>query len=57
MISINLLQKLKTRGVENSCNPEWNDELTLAINDPNQPVNLVSYFLIFLKYASLLWDS
>lgn len=22
------------------------DELTLAINDPNQPVNLVSYFLI-----------
>ncbi|CAE5958320.1 unnamed protein product [Arabidopsis arenosa] len=33
-------QKLKTRGVENSCNPEWDDELTLGINDPNQPVVL-----------------
>ncbi|KAL1218298.1 Protein C2-DOMAIN ABA-RELATED 8 [Cardamine amara subsp. amara] len=36
-------QKLKTRGVENNCNPEWNDELTLGINDPNQPVNLEVY--------------
>ncbi|XP_010477602.1 PREDICTED: protein C2-DOMAIN ABA-RELATED 8 isoform X2 [Camelina sativa] len=36
-------QKLKTRGVENSCNPEWNDELTLGINDPNQHVNLEVY--------------
>ncbi|ESQ34474.1 hypothetical protein EUTSA_v10008947mg [Eutrema salsugineum] len=36
-------QKLKTRGVENNCNPEWNDELTLAIKDPNEPVNLEVY--------------
>jgi len=42
MISIDLSQKLKTRGVENSCNPEWDDELTLGINDPNQHVTLVS---------------
>ncbi|CAH2033689.1 unnamed protein product [Thlaspi arvense] len=34
--------KLKTRGVENNCNPEWNDELTLAVKDPNESVNLTS---------------
>ncbi|CAH2033692.1 unnamed protein product [Thlaspi arvense] len=35
--------KLKTRGVENNCNPKWNDELTLAIKDPNESVNLEVY--------------
>ncbi|CAA7059376.1 unnamed protein product [Microthlaspi erraticum] len=36
-------QRLKTRGVEKNCNPEWNDELTLAIKDPNEPVILEVY--------------
>ncbi|CAN6887334.1 unnamed protein product [Brassica oleracea] len=36
-------QTLKTHRVENNCNPEWNDELTLAFNDHNQPVILEVY--------------
>ncbi|KAL1189906.1 Protein C2-DOMAIN ABA-RELATED 7 [Cardamine amara subsp. amara] len=36
-------QKLKTRTVENNCNPEWNEELTLAIRHPNESVNLIVY--------------
>ncbi|KAL9273728.1 C2-DOMAIN ABA-RELATED 7-like protein [Drosera capensis] len=35
--------KLKTRTVKNSCNPEWNDELTLAITDPNIPIKITVY--------------
>lgn len=54
MILINLSQKLKTRGVENSCNPEWDDELTLGINDPNQPVILVSLVLDLLEISMFL---
>ena len=34
-------QKLKTRVVRKSINPEWNDELTLSIEDPTIPVKLV----------------
>ncbi|CAN8304357.1 unnamed protein product [Cochlearia groenlandica] len=33
-------QKLKTRSVANNCNPQWNDDLTLAIQDRNQPLFL-----------------
>ncbi|KAI6677155.1 hypothetical protein NL676_037951 [Syzygium grande] len=36
-------QKLKTRAVKNNCNPEWNDDLTLSITDPNIPINLTVY--------------
>ncbi|CAE5963724.1 unnamed protein product [Arabidopsis arenosa] len=36
-------QKLKTRTVENNCNPEWNEELTLALKHPDEPVNLIVY--------------
>ncbi|XP_057530487.1 protein C2-DOMAIN ABA-RELATED 7-like [Amaranthus tricolor] len=36
-------QKLKTRHVKNDCNPEWNDELTLAIYDVDAPINLIVY--------------
>nr|AAK25852.1 unknown protein [Arabidopsis thaliana] len=36
-------QKLKTRVVENNCNPEWNEELTLALRHPDEPVNLIVY--------------
>ncbi|KAL8142049.1 hypothetical protein V2J09_015081 [Rumex salicifolius] len=36
-------QKLKTKVVKNNCNPEWNDELTLAILSPDTPVILSVY--------------
>ncbi|KAG9153697.1 hypothetical protein Leryth_005825 [Lithospermum erythrorhizon] len=36
-------QKVKTRVVKNSHNPEWNDELTMYVNDPNLPIHLTIY--------------
>uniref|UniRef100_A0A5B7BDH5 Putative ADP-ribosylation factor GTPase-activating protein AGD13 n=1 Tax=Davidia involucrata TaxID=16924 RepID=A0A5B7BDH5_DAVIN len=36
-------QKFKTRVVKNNCNPEWNDELTLSVKDPNIPIKLTVY--------------
>ncbi|XP_062004542.1 protein C2-DOMAIN ABA-RELATED 1-like [Rosa rugosa] len=36
-------QKLKTRVVKKSVNPEWNEQLTLSIADPNLPI-LVSVY-------------
>ncbi|XP_010450531.1 PREDICTED: protein C2-DOMAIN ABA-RELATED 1-like [Camelina sativa] len=36
-------QKLKTRVVKHSVNPEWNDLLTLSVTDPNLPVKLTVY--------------
>ncbi|KAF5961019.1 hypothetical protein HYC85_002228 [Camellia sinensis] len=36
-------QKLKTRVVKKNVNPEWNDDLTLSIADPNLPIKLSVY--------------
>ncbi|GAB2279903.1 Arginase, catabolizes arginine to ornithine and urea [Dionaea muscipula] len=36
-------QKLKTRVIKKSLNPQWNDDLTLCVTDPNQPVKLFVY--------------
>ncbi|CAN8232876.1 unnamed protein product [Cochlearia groenlandica] len=36
-------QKLKTRVVKHSVNPEWNDLLTLSVTDPNLPIKLTVY--------------
>ncbi|CAI9110573.1 OLC1v1010626C1 [Oldenlandia corymbosa var. corymbosa] len=36
-------QKLKTRVVKKNINPEWNEDLTLSISDPNSPIKIVSY--------------
>lgn len=36
------MQKLKTRVIKKTLNPEWNDDLTLSISDPHAPVHLVS---------------
>ncbi|KQJ94487.1 GTPase activating protein 1 isoform X2 [Brachypodium distachyon] len=33
-------QKLKTRVIKKTTNPEWNDELTLSIEDPEVPIRL-----------------
>lgn len=36
-------QKLKTRIIRKSLNPEWNEDLTLYITDPNEPIKLYVY--------------
>ncbi|XP_065848343.1 protein C2-DOMAIN ABA-RELATED 4-like [Euphorbia lathyris] len=36
-------QKLKTRVIKNDVNPEWNEDLTLSITDPNLPLKLTVY--------------
>ncbi|GAB2270240.1 Protein C2-DOMAIN ABA-RELATED 4 [Dionaea muscipula] len=36
-------QKLKTRVIKKDVNPEWNEELTLPVADPNTPIKLVVY--------------
>lgn len=37
------MQKVKSRVVKNSCNPDWDDELTLSISQPDIPVVLTVY--------------
>ncbi|XP_052180836.1 protein C2-DOMAIN ABA-RELATED 4-like [Diospyros lotus] len=36
-------QKLRTRVIKKDVNPEWNEDLTLSISDPNVPINLTVY--------------
>ncbi|KAK8586657.1 hypothetical protein V6N13_010242 [Hibiscus sabdariffa] len=36
-------QRLKTSMIKKDVNPEWNDELTLSITDPNIPIKLTVY--------------
>ncbi|GMH16280.1 hypothetical protein Nepgr_018121 [Nepenthes gracilis] len=36
-------QKLKTRVIKKNCNPEWNDELTLTVTNPNLPIKLTVF--------------
>ncbi|KAK7380083.1 hypothetical protein VNO78_32470 [Psophocarpus tetragonolobus] len=36
-------QKLKTRVIKKDVNPEWNEDLTLSIINPNQKVKLTVY--------------
>ncbi|KAI4347264.1 hypothetical protein L6164_008088 [Bauhinia variegata] len=36
-------QKLKTRFIRKDVNPEWNEDLTLSIMDPNVPIKLIVY--------------
>ncbi|XP_061362637.1 protein C2-DOMAIN ABA-RELATED 4-like isoform X2 [Gastrolobium bilobum] len=36
-------QKLKTRVIKKDVNPEWNEDLTLSITNPNLPVSLTVY--------------
>ncbi|KAJ6838642.1 GTPase activating protein 1-like [Iris pallida] len=36
-------QKLKTRVIKKSVNPEWNEELTLSVEDPTLPVRIEVY--------------
>ncbi|KAF3443601.1 hypothetical protein FNV43_RR14915 [Rhamnella rubrinervis] len=36
-------QKLKSRVVKKNINPEWDEDLTLSISDPNLPIKLFVY--------------
>ncbi|KAJ7954253.1 Protein C2-DOMAIN ABA-RELATED like [Quillaja saponaria] len=36
-------QKLKTRVIKDNCNPEWNEELTLSMNNLHTPIHLTVY--------------
>lgn len=36
-------QTLKTRVVKKNCNPVWNEEMTVAIKDPNVPIRLTVF--------------
>ncbi|KAL4633054.1 protein C2-DOMAIN ABA-RELATED 4-like [Castanea sativa] len=36
-------QKLKTRVIKKDVNPEWNEDLTLSVTDPNHPIQLTVY--------------
>ncbi|KAL2462999.1 Calcium-dependent lipid-binding (CaLB domain) family protein [Forsythia ovata] len=36
-------QKLKTRVIKKDINPEWNEDLTLSVADPNIPIKLTVY--------------
>lgn len=36
-------QKLKTRVINKNVNPEWNEDLTLSVQDPNLPIKLTVY--------------
>uniref|UniRef100_A0A2P2ITD5 C2 domain-containing protein n=1 Tax=Rhizophora mucronata TaxID=61149 RepID=A0A2P2ITD5_RHIMU len=37
------MQTVKTSAVKNSCNPQWNQELTVSVTDTNVPINLTVY--------------
>lgn len=52
-------QKLKTRVVKKNVNPEWEEDLTLSIADPNTPIKLVSVLLIIcvLQYLATSKES
>lgn len=36
-------QKLKTRVIRKDVNPEWNEDLTLSVQEPNIPIKLTVY--------------
>ncbi|XP_050231856.1 protein C2-DOMAIN ABA-RELATED 7-like [Mercurialis annua] len=36
-------QTFKTKVVKKNCNPEWNEELTVSIKDPNEPIKLAVF--------------
>lgn len=42
------VQRLKTKFIRRDVNPEWNEDLTLSIADPNLPIKLVLFYLQFI---------
>lgn len=55
-----ILQKLKTRAVKQNTNPQWNEDLTLSIEDPNLPITMArntlpNFFFFFFHMYSMKW--
>lgn len=48
-----LMQKLKTRVMKKNVNPEWNEDLTLSISDPNLPIKLVSSWFVAVGWCGI----
>lgn len=42
------LQKLRTRFIKRNVNPEWNEELTLSVTAPDQPIKLVRVCVLLM---------
>jgi Ca2+-dependent lipid-binding protein len=40
------MQKLQTRVVKKNVNPEWNEDLTLSVEDPSLPIKIVSVIVL-----------
>lgn len=38
-----ILQRLKTRVIKKCVNPEWNEDLTLSVTEPDRPISLTVY--------------
>lgn len=51
------MQRVKTRVIKKTCNPVWNDELTLSITNTNDPIVLVSYILPTNSSIFFVWES
>lgn len=44
-----MMQKLKTRVIKRDVNPEWNEDLTLSVQDLDTPVKIVSFCHFFCQ--------
>lgn len=47
------MQKLKTRVMKKNVNPDWNEDLTLSISDPNLPIKLVSSWFVAVGWCGI----
>ncbi|XP_024009697.1 protein C2-DOMAIN ABA-RELATED 3 isoform X1 [Eutrema salsugineum] len=52
-----LSQKLKTRVVKKNVNPQWEEDLTFTVTDPNLPLNLVVYDHDFFSKDDKMGDA
>ncbi|XP_047328759.1 protein C2-DOMAIN ABA-RELATED 1-like [Impatiens glandulifera] len=50
-------QKLKTRVIKKNVNPEWKEDLTLSISDPDLPVKLLVYDKDLLSFDDKMGDA
>lgn len=42
------MQRMKTRVIRRDVNPEWNEDLTLSVIDPSEPVIVVRPLFVFV---------
>ncbi|KAM7479641.1 hypothetical protein LguiA_027854 [Lonicera macranthoides] len=49
-------QKLKTRVIRKDVNPEWNEDLTLSVSDPDLPIKLVKLSANLIRWMIIFRD-